>query len=290
MSDTLAARTLKVALGDYPGLSELKSRQSVIDGWRLDFEEVPVVTRVFAPMVRELRYDLCELAIGTFLQAKAHGKRIMLLPVVLAARFQDAALVCLANSDLKSPADLAGRRVGVRSYSQTTGMWVRGMMEEQFGLRADQVRWVTLESPHVIEAVDPAWTERAPAGTDLMALLRVGEIDAVIAGEMPKAPDLRTVIADPVAAGEAFYQRHGFIPINHMLTIREELVDRSPELATGIVQLFRDLKSKHPATTDGRDVLPLGHDAVQDGVALALRFAMSQGLLPGPLTIDEVWA
>jgi len=270
-------------MGETPTLAQLKAGQVATGDLRFDFADVPVITRAFAPMVRELRYDVCELAIGTFLQAKAHGKSIVLLPVVLAARLQEAALVCLAGSDLRSPADLAGRRVGVRSYSQTTGMWVRGIVEEEFGVRADQVRWVTQEPPHVLEAVDPPWTERASQGADLLAMLRAGEIDAVIAGEMPKAPDLRTVFPNPTAAGEEFRARHGFLPINHMLTVRQDVVERRPDLPSTLVALFRQLSSE-----DGG--LPVGRAEVDSGVSLALRLAGAQGMLPGPMTLDEVWA
>ena len=102
-------------------------------------------------------------------QAKAYGKPIVVLPVMVAARFQEAALLCRADSDLRGPADLAGRRVGVRAYSQTTGMWLRGILADDHGVRPDAMRWVTFEDTHVAEARDPPWAERAAPGVPATA-------------------------------------------------------------------------------------------------------------------------
>ena len=95
-------------------------------------------------MVRERRFDVCEMAIGTFLQAKAYGVALTLLPIAVAARFQESALLCRVDSDIRGPADLAGRRVGVRAYSQTTGLWLRGLLSDDFGVAPEDVRWIDL--------------------------------------------------------------------------------------------------------------------------------------------------
>lgn len=127
----------RTALGAYPHTRALRDGRVTSTRLRLEFAEVAPVNRAFAPMVREQRFDVCELAIATALQAKAHGKPIVVLPVTVAARFQEAALLCRADSDLHGPADLAGRRVGVRAYSQTTGMWLRGILAERHGVPAE---------------------------------------------------------------------------------------------------------------------------------------------------------
>src|SRR5579863_1968887 len=115
------AAELTIALGDYPHLQALKSGRVSSSLAKLDFAAVAPISRAFAPMVRELKYDVCEMAIATFLQAKAYGKKLCLLPIVTFARFQESALLCRAAGDIRGPADLRGRRVGVRAYSQTTG-------------------------------------------------------------------------------------------------------------------------------------------------------------------------
>ncbi|MFO1047576.1 MAG: ABC transporter substrate-binding protein [Geminicoccaceae bacterium] len=282
------ALTLRTALGDYPNTRALRDGRVASDLFRLDFAAVSPVNRAFAPMVREGRFDVSELAIATALQAKACGKPIVVLPVTVAARFQEAALLCRADSDLRGPADLAGRRVGVRSYSQTTAMWLRGILADEHGVPADKVRWVTFEGAHVAEIADPPWAGRAPVGKELLPMLRAGDLDAVIVGnDVPDDPGLRTVFPDPVAAGEAFRRRHGFVPVNHMVVVRRELADKYPEVVPELLRMFRDSKADSPSEND---VLPIGKAALKPAVALAVRYASTQGLFPRELAASQIWS
>src|SRR3954453_22421729 len=207
---------LSTAIGNYRHTEALKSGRIASDRLRLEFADIPTINRAFAPMVREHRFDFCEMAIATFLQAKAWGKPLVLLPVVMAARFQQSALLCRADGDIKGPADLAGRRVGVRAYSQTTGMWLRGILADEYGIEPASIRWVTFEDAHVHEYQDPPWAERAPPGSDLLSMLRAGEVDAIIVGnEIPDDSDLRPVFPDVAASAKRFWDAHVFIPVNH---------------------------------------------------------------------------
>ncbi len=281
---------LAAALGAYKHTAALRSGQVASARLRLDFADVSPVNRAFAPMVRENRFDVCEMAIATFLQAKAYGKPLVLLPVTMAARFQEAALLCRADSTLRGPADLPGRRVGVRAYSQTTGMWLRGILAESHGVRPEAVRWVTFEDAHVAEYRDPPWAERAPSGADMLAMLRAGELDAAILGnDLPDDPGLRTVFPDPAAAGEAFRRRHGFVPVNHLVTVRRGLADSRPDLISELLRMFRDAKAAVAPGAAGPDPLLIGRAALQPAIGLALRCAAEQGLLPRPLGVEEVW-
>lgn len=245
----------------------------------LRIEPFPVISRAFAPMVRTQRFDVSEMAIATFLMAHAAGSDLVLLPVVLAARFQNGALLRRA-ADGFGPGELAGRRIGVRAYSQTTGLWLRGDLQETHGLRPDQARWVTFEDAHVASYRDPPWAERAPAGSDMLAMLRDGRLDAAIFGsDTPSGPDLATVFPDPAAAGEAFFARHGLLPVNHMVVVRAEVARRD-----GVV---RSLLDRFRAAGNP---FPHGRAALDPAVAMALRYAAEQGLLQRKLTLDDVWA
>lgn len=283
-------RVLHVAFGDYPHTAALRSGRIASERLRLDCAQVPVISRAFAPMVRERRYDASEMAIATFLQAKAYGKPLVLLPFTMTARFQEVALLCRADSSVRSPADLAAKRVGVRAYSQTTGLWLRGVLAEAHGVRSESIRWVTFEGAHVPEYSDPFWAERAPPGSDMLAMLLAGELDAAIFGnELPDDPALRPVFPDPAAAGEAFWQRHGFVPVNHLVVVARDLALAEPDLIRELVRMFAAARADLAPAAGGRSVLPMGRAALRPAIELALRYAADQGMLPRPLTIEEVW-
>jgi len=264
---------LRAAIGRY------KHTEALFEDPLLRMEPFPVINRAFAPMVRTQCFDVSEMAIATFLMARAAGSDLVLLPVVLAARFQNGALL-RRTADKFGPDDLQGCRVGMRAYSQTTGLWLRGILQEEHGLRPEQVRWVTFEDAHVASFRDPPWVERAPPGSDMLAMLRDGRLDAAIFGnELPSAPDLATVFPDPDAASRVFYDRHHFVPVNHMVVVRAE-VARRLDVVRALLDRFRAAGNPFPA----------GRPALDPAVALALHYAIEQGLLARKLTLDEVWA
>ena len=274
---------LTIAIGTYPHTKPLKEGRVRSDLFSLEFAEILPVNRAFAPMVRELRFDVSEMAIATYLQAKAFGVGITLLPITVVARFQQSALLCRADSPLRGPGDLKGRRVGVRSYSQTTGLWLRGILAGEFGVRAEDIRWITFEGAHVAEVQDPAWVRRAPEGASLLAMLRDGSLDAVIMGnDLPDSSEFRPVFPDAAAASAVFFQRHGFVPVNHLLTVRRDLADTRPDVVVGLMRLFR-------MAFDGVPNLPMGRATLAPAVALAIRYAAAQGLLSREVAPDEVW-
>jgi 4,5-dihydroxyphthalate decarboxylase len=281
---------LRTAIARYPHTAALRDGEIPSTLLRFDFADMPTINRAFAPMVRERRFDVSEMAIATFLQAKAYGKSLVLLPVVLSARFQEPALLCRSDSDVGGPHDLAGRRVGVRAYSQTTGVWLRGILADAHGVRPRDIHWITFEDAHVAEYRDPTWVERAPAGRNLMGMLRQGELDAVIVGnELPNDASLRTVFPDPEAAAAAFWHRHRFVPINHLLTVPGELAHRRPDVIAELVRLFRKAKAMAPSPAHGHDAYPSGRAALAPAISLALRYALEQGLLPRHLDLADVW-
>ena len=273
------ADALTVAIG------RTKRTEALFDGsvadpaLPLELPAIPVISRAFAPMVREGRYPVSEMAIATFLMAREAGVPIVLLPCVLAARFQEAALLCRVDGPIAMPADLRGTRIGVRAYSQTTGMWLRGVLQRDFGLAADAMRWVTFEDAHVPTYRDPPFAERAAQGAALEAMLKAGEIDAAIFGnDTPNDPAFRTVFPDPAAAGAAFQAAHGFVPVNHLLVARADVArDRAPALGA-----LLGLLARSGAAVSGRA-------ALAPALSLAARFCAEQGLTSRPLTLDEIW-
>ena len=277
---------LKVAIGDYPHTRLLKSRLSGSPDF--EFVSVSPITKAFATMVRQGTYDISEMALVTFLQAKAYGKPLVMLPAAVAARSQEVSLIRLAKNDgIRGPADLKGRKVGVRAYSQTTGAWLRGIIAENFGIRPDEIQWVTFEDAHVAEYSDPPFATRAKPGSALMDMLRAGEVDAVIVGnEKPQDPDLKDVYPEAEEAGRQFARRHGFVPVNHVIVVRQPTLDAQRDAVMTFWSAVKDAWKDCPESAS----LPIGRAALEPSVALALDYISAQGMLPKKLTPAEAWA
>src|SRR5262249_15234129 len=159
-------------------------------------------------------FDLCEIALTTHAQAHAHGKAITALPVVLLHGLHHGALICRRDAPLRDATDLVGKRIGVRAWSQTTGVWVRGVLHDTYHLAHDAMTWLTEEDAHVQEFVDPSFVQRIAPGQDLRAMLLAGEIDAAVALAGLDRAAIRTVIPDADAVGAAWSSRTGVHPIN----------------------------------------------------------------------------
>src|SRR5690348_2919068 len=220
--------TLRAAVAPYPHVQAVRTGAIASDRIALDLEDVPNITRAFRRMVRTLDFDLCEIALTTLAQAIAYGKPLIGLPVVVMRGFHHGALVCPTGSDLTGPADLRGKRIGVRAWSQTTGVWVRGILRDEYGVDHREITWVTEEDAHVAEYVDPPNGQRIAAGQDLRAMLLAGEIDAAIALPGLDAATVRPVIADPDAAAADWYRRTGAYPVNHVLCLKTALTQQYP--------------------------------------------------------------
>ena len=259
--------TLRIAIGDYPHTLPLKRGEVTSPMLKLDFVEVKPMHHAFKPMVREHAFDASELALVTILQAKAYNKGLTLLPAAMLARFQHH--TCLYNSErgVLRPADLAGKRIGVRSYSQTTGAWIRGIIENDYDVDLSGVQWVTFEDGHVPEAKDPDDVIRAKPGQDITQMLIDGELDAAIYGAaMPDDPRLKSVIPDPDAAARAWYDKHGVVPVNHMVVVPDELAKAQPEAVAELYRLLEESKRVAGVAKGRRDrhrsVRPRGQSSV----------------------------
>jgi 4,5-dihydroxyphthalate decarboxylase len=283
-------RPLRTVLGDYPHTLPLKRGKIPSGVARLDFVDVKPTHLAFKPMVRELAYNVCEMAIVTFLMAKAYGKPLTLLPAVMLGRFQHHCMLYNAERGSLSPQTLAGRRVGVRAYSQTTGVWLRGILANDYGVDLDSVRWVTFEDAHVAEYRDPPQIERGPAGKDLTAMLLAGEIDAAIYGaELPADPRLKSVIPDPEAAAQAWYRKHGVAPVNHLVVVKSDLVRAQPGVVGEVYRLLAAAKRAAPAPA-GIDPAPFGIAANRPALELIIDYCLQQRMIPRRFSIDELFA
>ena len=289
MSDPAPVR-LRALLGDYPVTAALKKGELRSPHVALDFADVKVPNTAFKRVVRELEFDVAELAIITFLMAKAYGKPLVLVPAVLIGRFQHPFIVYNAERGPLSPGDLAGRRVGIRSYSVTTVTWIRGILADDYGVDLDRVKWVTFEDAHVAEFRDPPAVERASAGKDLVQMLLEGEIDAAIVGAVPGDPRLKPLIADPAAAAEAWHRKNGALQINHMVVVKDSLSRSNPRAVREIYRLL--LESKRAAglpATGELDANPFGVEANRRNLEVAIDYVHRQGLIPRRFAVNELF-
>ncbi|MEP7206805.1 MAG: hypothetical protein ABI920_07695 [Casimicrobiaceae bacterium] len=288
LGDRLVLQTL---LGDYPVTAALRRGDIGSSSVELAFADVARPAMAFKRVVRELAFDVAELAIMTFLIAKAHDKPLVLLPAVVLSRFQHPYLVYNAARGALSPAALAGKRVGIRSYSVTTVAWLRGILDEDYGVEADRIRWVSFESPHVAEFRDPPNVEAAPAGATAIELLLAGEIDAAVLAdvELPD-PRLRRLIPDPDLAARAWHARHGAIQINHMVTVKADLSASRPDVVREVFRLLAASRARAPAgDAGGPDLHPYGYHANRRNLEVAIAYAERQHLLPRRLAVDDLF-
>jgi 4,5-dihydroxyphthalate decarboxylase len=281
--------TLRTVLATYPHTNALKQGAIASPDIALAFADVKPTHKAFKPMVRELAFDVCEMAIVTFLQAKTHGKPLSLLPAVMLGRFQHHCLLHNADRERLRPEQLAGRRVGVRAYSQTTGVWLRGILQHDYGVDLSSVRWVTFEDAHVAEYRDPPGVERAPADKDLTAMLLSGELDAAIYGaELPDDPRIQSVIPDPQAAAQAWYRQHRCVPVNHMVVVTKALATCRPDVVREVYGLLARGKEA-VSSAAGVDLTPFGVEPNRPSLALIIDYAFEQGLIPRRLTVDDLF-
>ena len=285
MDAATAPVTCRTLLGTYPATAALtrgELRSSIV---KLEFAPARRAYTEFKTLVREHAFDVGELAIVTYLQAHAFGTPYLLLPAVVAARNLFPSLVYDPAHGELTPRDLAGRRIGVRAYTQTTGAWLRGILEQDYGVDVRQIRWITFEDPHVAEYRDPPWTERAPAGRELLDMLLTGEIDAAMFGAEPPDAAVATVIRDADNAGREWAARHGGVPINHMVVVHEAVARRRPDV---VREIYRLLIASRDAAGRVDEGIRFGVDRVRASLELIIDFSERQALLPRRITVDEL--
>jgi len=282
--------TLDACFGTYPHTKPLKNGDIKSDRVALRFNEVEPINKAFLQMVRQEKFDVSEMAIATYLQAKAYGKPLTLLPATMLGRFQHGAMLYNSGRGTVRPRDLPGRRVGVRAFTQTTGVWLRGILAKDYGVDLGRVQWVTFEDAHLAEYREPAGVERV-TGKDMTKMLLDGELDAAIyGGAMPTDPRLKSVIADPEAAGRDWYRRHRTVPVNHMVVVKESVAKSNPGVVREIFRMLLDSKKAAGLPKAGAiDLIPFGVAAVTPALELICSYAFELKITPRRLSVAELF-
>jgi 4,5-dihydroxyphthalate decarboxylase len=279
---------LKTLLGDYPVTRALRTGSIKDASLDFDFADVKVPNTAFKRTVRDMEFDVSELAIVTFLQAVDVGVPLVLLPAVVVSRFQHPYLMYDARRGVLGPHDLNRKRIGVRSYCVTTVTWIRGMLMAEYGIRPDEIEWVTFEDAHVAEWQDPASARRAPHGKDMLQMLEDGELDAAVLAGPPEArPHIKTVFPDPETDSALWQKRHGVIQINHMVTVRKSICDARPDVPEKLMDLL--VKSRQiglPAAAHAKH--PMGVADVRLPLEFAIDMVYQQGLIRQRYAVDSL--
>jgi 4,5-dihydroxyphthalate decarboxylase len=272
---------LRALLGDHPCTATLKNGSIKSDSVTLDFAEYSPTNRGFKPMVREGVFDVSEMAIVTYLMAKSFGKPMVLLPNVVLARFQHAYALYNAKQGTMKPSDLNGKRVGIRSFTTTTGAWLRGILANDYGVDLESIDWITFEDAHVAEFKDA--TKRAPAGKEIIQMLLDGELDAVL-GEKVERPGLRPLFPDTAAEEKSWFAKHGVVPINHMVVVSQALSETQPEAVREVCRLLRESAALAPATSPR-----FSPEEMRRSLELIIGYTVQQGLIPRAFEVDELF-
>jgi 4,5-dihydroxyphthalate decarboxylase len=315
---------LKIALGTYGHTAALKDGRVKMAGIDPDFVEVVPIIGAFRRMVRDLEFDVCEMAPTTYMIARALGAPYIALPVFLMRRFHHGGFVYRPDSGIKVPKDLEGKKVGVRAYSVTTGVWTRGIFVNEYGLDSSKVTWVVDDEEHVTTLKLPPNVVHAPEGKSLASMIAAGELSAGFNGPAgigragpptgawetggQKPAEHYPELIDNSAGVEAdWFKRTGIYPIHGSVVVKTDVLEKHPHVAKSLVDAFvaakgiymDDLKSGKGDSADDkkyRDLMPVVGDPLPYGmkenaasIDAMLKYGLQQGLIPRPLSLTEAF-
>src|SRR5712671_1307876 len=274
-----------------------------------DFVEIPILIDGFRRMVRGNEFDICEMAITTYICAKAHGKPMTALPVFLVRAFHHGAILVNTKAGIRTPKDLEGRKVGVnRGYTVTTGLWARSILQDEHGVDLRKITWVLSGDEHVAEYRPPANVAPIEPGHKMADMLASGALAAAIGVEVDH-PDVKPLIPNALEAGLAALRGRGHYPINHTVVIRDELLAAHGDLAADVFGAFAESKRLYverlragriekPTAVDEvhRRVMEITGDPLPYGIAAnrrvleeLIRHSVTQGIITKPVTVEELF-
>lgn len=305
--NTLKLKTVTRSQGNNQALKDGSVKP---EGCELAFEEVPVLIDAFRRMVRGLEFDVSEMALTTYVCARAHGKRFTALPIFLVRAFHHGAIVINSDAGIRHPKDLEGKRVGVnRGYTVTTGLWARSVLQHQYGVDLSKVTWVLSGDEHVAEYRPPANVVPITPGCKMADMVSSGELAGAIGVEID-APNVKPLIADAAQAGFDALRDHGHYPINHLIVVKDELLQAHPHVGPAIFEAFAESKRRYvdrlragaidkPTAVDevhrrvmaitGADPLPYGIEPNRRVLDEALASAVEQGIIPRSVALQGLF-
>jgi 4,5-dihydroxyphthalate decarboxylase len=315
---------LKIAIATYGHTKDVKSGAAAIAGVEPDFVEVVPIIGAFRRMVRDVEFDVCEMAPTTYMIARALGAPFIALPIFLMRRFHHGGFVVRPDSGIKTPKDLEGKQVGVRAYSVTTGVWTRGIFVNEYGLDSSKVTWVVDDEEHVTTLKLPPNVVHAPEGKSLASMMAGGELQAAFSGPAgigragpptgawEQRAQASTVtypelIANVAEVEAQWFRRAGIYPIHGLVVIKTDVMAQHPGVARSLFDAFLKAKDAYVArlkagegdsADDAKyrkmmalmsDPLPYGMAANRASIEALVTYSLQQKLVPSRPNLDQVF-
>lgn len=320
---TTDAVTLRIAVADYGHTAALKQGQVQIRGVVPEFVEVRPIVAAYRRMVRDLEFDACEMAAGTYMIAREAGLPVTALPVFTYRRFHHSGFVCRADAGIRSPKDLEGRKAGVRAWSVSTGIWTRGILQNEYGVDLSRITWMVDDEEHVQSLRLPPYVQQAPAGYSLAGMMAAGEIQAAFtdnagigragppqenwkAGAAPAARYVPLFPDAPQLEAE-WFRRTGIYPVHGLIAVRDALLEQHPWLAQALFEAFDESRTRYLKQLEAGqkvseqddyyrrmaaivgDPLPYGLEANRPAIGAMIRYCRQQGLLKGSPAAEDLF-
>jgi 4,5-dihydroxyphthalate decarboxylase len=315
---------LKIAIATSGHTKDIKSGAAPIAGVELEFVEVVPIIGAFRRMVRDVEFDVCEMAPTTYMIARALGAPFIALPIFVMRRFHHGGFVVRPDSGIKQPKDLEGRQVGVRAYSVTTGVWTRGIFVNEYGLDSSKVTWVVDDEEHVTSLKLPPNVVHAPDGKSLASMMASGELQAGFSGpagigragpptgaweqrDQASTVTYPELIADVPEVEAQWFRDTGIYPIHGLIVVKDEHIKRHPWLARSLMDAFMTAKKPYleqlkrgqgDSPEDKRyrnflslmsDPLPYGMAANRPSIEALVTYSLQQKLIPSRPELAQVF-
>jgi 4,5-dihydroxyphthalate decarboxylase len=315
---------LKIAIATSGHTAALKDGTIPIDGVEANFVEVVPIIAAFRRMMRDIEFDVCEMAPTTYLIARARGAPYIALPIFVMRRFHHGGFVVRPDAGIKVPKDLEGKKAGVRAYSVTTGVWTRGIFTNEYGLDANKVTWVVDDEEHVTSLKLPDNVIHAPPGKSLTGMMASGELQAGFTGPagigragaptanweqggQTPAQNYPELIADAANVEAGWYRRTGIYPIHGTIVVKTDVLEKNPAIGRALYDAFTKAKNAHverlksgqgDTETDKRyrsfiplmgDPMPYGMKANRASIDALMTYALQQKLIPERMPLEQAF-
>lgn len=314
---------LRIALATYGHTLALKQGQVAIRGVAPEFVEVKPIVAAYRRMVRDVEFDVCEMAAGTYMIAREAGAPFTALPLFTYRRFHHGGFVCRGDAGIRSPKDLEGKKAGVRAWSVTTGIWTRGILQNEYGVDLSKITWVVDDEEHVKTLRLPPNVVHAPPGRSLVEMMAAGELQAAFTENAgigragppqenwktgsPPPPDYRELFPDAQRLEAEWFQRTGIYPVHGLVVVKDALLSQYPWLAKALFDAFVESKTRYVAQLKAHqpvsdqddyyrrmagivgDPVPCGLKANRPAIEAIIRYCHQQGLLGKPHAAEDLF-